>query len=51
MDIDSFIIYIKTEDIFSDIPKDIETRLDTSNYESQRLLPEEKMVIRLMNDN
>ena len=31
MDTDSFIVYIKTEDIC----KDIETRTDTSNYESE----------------
>ena len=24
--------YIKTEDIYSDIAKDVETRCDTSNY-------------------
>ena len=28
-----FIVYIKTEDIYSYIAKDIETRFDTSNYE------------------
>ena len=27
------IVYIKTEDIFVDIPNDVETRIDTSNYE------------------
>ena len=31
MDTDSFIVYIKTEDIYSDITKDVETRIDT-NY-------------------
>ena len=33
MDIDSFIVYIKTDDIYKDITKDLETRFDTSNYE------------------
>ena len=28
MDTDSFIVYIKTEDICSDIAKDVETRFD-----------------------
>ena len=29
----SFIVYIKTEDIYTYIVKDVETRLDASNYE------------------
>ena len=33
MDTDSFIVYIKTEDIYSDIAKDCKTRFDTSVYE------------------
>ena len=32
MDIGSILVYIKAEDIFSDIAKDVETRFDTSNY-------------------
>ena len=32
MDINSFIVYIKTEDIYVDIARDVETRLGTSNY-------------------
>ena len=31
MDTDSFIVYIKTDDIYKDIAKDVETRFDTSN--------------------
>ena len=31
MDTDIFIVYLKTEDIYVDIEKDDETRLDTSN--------------------
>ena len=33
MDTDSFIVYIKTEDIYKDIAENVETRFDTSNYE------------------
>ena len=32
MDKDSFIVYIKTEDIYSEIAKDVERSFDTSNY-------------------
>ena len=35
---DSFIVYIKTEDIYIDIAKDVEIRFDTSCYELQRAL-------------
>ena len=33
VDTDSFIVYIKTDDIYKDIAEDVETRFDTSNYE------------------
>ena len=33
MDVDSFIVYIKTDYIDKDTAEDIETRFDTSNYE------------------
>ena len=33
MDTDSFIVYIKTHDMYKDVAKDVETRFDTSNYE------------------
>ena len=36
MDTDSFIVYIKTDDIYKDILEDVETRYDTSNYELDR---------------
>ena len=39
MDTDSFIVYIKAEDIYSDIANDVETKFDISNYELDRLLP------------
>ena len=42
IDTDSFIVYIKTDDIYKDIA-DVETRFDTSNYEFDRPLPNEKI--------
>ena len=32
MDTDSFIVYIKTDDIYKDLAEDVETRFDASNY-------------------
>ena len=50
MDKDSFIIHIKTEDVYEDIENDFETRFDTSNYEINRplLTKEHRKVIELM---
>ena len=42
MDKDSFIVYIKTKDIYADIVKDVETRFDTSNSEISRPLTKGK---------
>ena len=47
MDTDSFLVYIKTDDIYKDIAEDVETRFDTSNYElecnsAERPLPKGK---------
>ena len=42
MDTESFIVYTKTEGIYVDIAKDIETRFFTSNYKLERLLPKGK---------
>ena len=42
MDADSFIVYIKTDDIYKNILEDIETRFDTSNYELGRPFPKGK---------
>ena len=42
MDRDSFIVYIKTDDIYKDIAEDIETRFDTLNYELDRPLSKGK---------
>ena len=33
MDTDSFIVYIKPDNIYKDIAEDVKTRFDTSNYE------------------
>ena len=57
MDTDSFIGYIKTDDIYKDIAEEFETRFDTSNSELEcnsieRPLPKRKnkKVIGLMKD-
>ena len=52
MDIDSFIINIKTKDFYEDIANDVEKRFDTSNYEVNRPLPtrKNKNVIGLIKD-
>ena len=52
MDTDSFIINIKTEDVYKDIVNDVEKRFDTSNYEVNRPLStgKNKKVIGLMKD-
>ena len=42
MDTDSFIVNIKTDDIYKDIAEDVETRFDALNYELDRLLPKGK---------
>ena len=33
MDIDSFFVHVKTDDIYKDIAEDIKAIFDTSNYE------------------
>ena len=52
MDTDSFIVHVKTDDIYKDIAKDVETRFNTSNFEIDRPLPngKNKKVIGLMKD-
>ena len=52
MDTDSFSIHIKTEDFYKDIANDVEKWFDTSNYDSNRLLPtvKNKKVIDLFKD-
>ena len=48
----SFIVYIKTDDIYKCVAGDVETRFDTSNYELDRPLPKgkNKKIIGLMKD-
>ena len=36
MDTSNFVVYIKTENIYSDT-KDVETRFDSSNHELQKI--------------
>ena len=52
MDMDSFIMNIKTNDFYEDVASGIENRFDTSNYEVNRPLPtgKNKKVIGLMKD-
>ena len=42
MDTDSFIVHIKTDDIYKNIADEVETRFDTSNFEIDRPLPKGK---------
>ena len=42
MDTDSFINYIKADDIYEDIAKDVNAKFDTSNYELYWPLKTEK---------
>ena len=42
MDTESFIVYIKREDILLRHYKDVESRFDTSNYELDGPLPKQK---------
>ena len=50
MDTDSFIIHIKTKDVYEDFVDDVEKRFDISNYKVDRPLPKgmNKKVIGLM---
>ena len=50
MDTESFIVYIKTNDIYKDTAEYVQDRFDTSNYELDRPLPKgkNKKVFRLM---
>ena len=52
MDTDSFIIHIKTKDVYEDFVDDVEKRFDISNYKVDRPLPKgmNKKVIGLMKD-
>ena len=52
MDAETFIVSVKTYDIYKDIAEDVETRHHTSSYELNRPLPKGKnrKVIGLMKD-
>ena len=52
-DTDSFILYIKRDNIYNDIAEDFETKFDTSNYELDRPLPKvkNKKVVGSMKDD
>ena len=52
MDTDSFLVHVKTDDIYKDIAEDVEKRYDTSNFEIDRPLPrgKNKNVIGLTKD-
>ena len=52
MDMDSFVVNIKTKDFYKDISQDVNKRFDTSNYTFDRPLPTgiNKNVIGLMKD-
>ena len=52
MDTDSFIVYMKTDDVYKYIAEDGETRFDTSNYVLEKSSPngKNKEVIGLMRD-
>ena len=38
MDTGSFMVQVKTDDIYEDTAEDVEARFDTSNHELDRLL-------------
>ena len=52
MDTDSPIVYKKADDIYKEIIEDVDTIVDTSNYELDRPLPKrkEKKIIELTKD-
>ena len=52
MDTDSFIVHVKTHDIYKNFTEDVETSFATSNFELDRPLPKgkNKKVIELMKD-
>ena len=43
IDIDSFIVHVKTDDIYKDIAEDIKAIFDTSNYEIETVVDGKKM--------
>ena len=53
MDSNSFIVYIKTDNIYKDITEDVETRFDSSNYKLNWPIQKRKNkeVVGLMEDD
>ena len=47
MDTDRFIMHIKTEDFYKDIADDAEKRINTSNYEINRILENQYLLERI----
>ena len=43
MDTDTYTVFIKTDGIYQNIAENVETRFDSSNYESDRPLPKGKI--------
>ena len=52
LDTESFIVHVKTDDIYKDIAGNVETRFETSNFQIDRPLPKgkNKKVIELIKD-
>ena len=44
MDTDSFLVYIKTDDIYKEIAEGVEKKFDTSDYELDRQIPNGKTI-------
>ena len=44
MNTDSFLVYIKTDDIYKEIAEGVETKFDTSDYELNRQIPNGKKI-------
>ena len=44
MDTDSFLVYIKTDDIYKEIAEGVEKKFDTSDYELDRQIPNGKKI-------
>ena len=44
MDTDSFLVYIKTDDIYKEIAEGVETNFDTPDYELNRQIPNGKKI-------
>ena len=52
IDTDAFVVYLKIDDIYKDIAKDVDTRFDAWNYKLDRPFPKgkNKKLIGLMED-